>query len=311
MTTLATLYGNLAGVEFRTLYSNGRADGCLVGMPNILKTPYGNLVPQYESEDMGRRPVKPLYFFRNGSIKSIALQTQSPVRTPAGMVPAELVTFFESGSIKRVFPLDGKLTGFWTARNEYALAEPLRIDTPAGRITAKLIGLQFYASGALKSITLWPGQQVTVVTPIGKITVRTGMAFYENGAIRSLEPATPVKVQTPAGLLTAFDNEPNGIHGDVNSLKFGSDGSIEGLSTTQEELKVIDLAGKEHLFAPGMKNRLCGGEGQTIVPLRIGFTEERIILNGTPATSFILGQCRIRVTPFSRETGNRPYSCSG
>ena len=69
MTTISTLYGDLSGVEFRTLFSNGKMDGCLVTQHNTLTTPYGSLVPQYEAEDMGRRTVKPMYFNKDGSLK--------------------------------------------------------------------------------------------------------------------------------------------------------------------------------------------------------------------------------------------------
>ena len=62
MSTFSTPYGDLSGVEFRTLFSNGKMDGCLVTEANSLKTPYGTLVPQYEAEDMGRRSVKPLLY---------------------------------------------------------------------------------------------------------------------------------------------------------------------------------------------------------------------------------------------------------
>ena len=107
MNSVVTRYGTLSGVEFRSLFSNGKMDGCLVGVPNLLKTPYGEIVPQYEAEDMGRRTVKPLYFYKDGSLKSVALQTQTLITTPIGPFPAELVTFHKNGNIKRVFPLDG------------------------------------------------------------------------------------------------------------------------------------------------------------------------------------------------------------
>ena len=122
MSTASTIYGDLSGVEFRTLYSNGKTDGCLVTEPNMLTTPYGILVPQYEAEDMGRRSVKPLYFYKDGALKSIALQSQTMLETQVGTIPAELVTFHKNGSIKRIFPLDGKLSGFWSWKNEFALA---------------------------------------------------------------------------------------------------------------------------------------------------------------------------------------------
>jgi hypothetical protein len=310
MSSITTSFGELSGVEFKTLFSNGKTDGCLVSKPNLLKTPYGELVPLYESEDMGRRTQKPMYFYKNGAIKSIALQSRTLIDTPAGQVPAELVTFYASGSIRRIFPLDGKLSGYWTAKNEFSLAEEVAITTPLGTVSCKFIGLQFYESGALKSITLWPGQQMTVMTPAGEIRIRTGIAFYENGAIRSLEPAKPVQVETPAGLVTAYDNEPQGIHGDLNSLQLTPEGSVEGLSTTKEEVIVLDHHGKEHRFHPALKNNVCGNERKVVVPMKMHFRDGRIILHDNPASSFCLEKCTVQVRPFERKAEDPMYSCS-
>jgi hypothetical protein len=309
MTTFNTIYGTLSGVEFRTLYSNGKTDGCLVNRENTLETPYGKLIPQYEAEDMGRRPVKPFYFYKNGAIKSIALQTQSLIRTPVGGVPAELVTFHESGSIKRVFPLDGHLSGFWTSKNEFELAETVTIESPVGSLSAKFIGLQFYESGALKSVTLWPGESLMIASPVDSMRVRTGIAFYEDGRVRSLEPAGIVKVQTPVGIMTAYDNDPQGIHGDLNSLQFSPDGSVEALKTTSEEIIVTDQLGNEHLFAPALKDNPCGTERKVIVPMKVAFSEGRIIIEGDRPSSFNLAQCQIELRPFVRKV-DKAYSCA-
>ena len=100
----------------------------------MLSTPYGDLAPQYEAEDMGRRQLNPFYFYKNGAIKSVPLQTQTLLRTPVGGIPAELVIFYESGSVKRIFPLDGKLSGFWTAKNEFELAEEMTVESPIGSL---------------------------------------------------------------------------------------------------------------------------------------------------------------------------------
>ncbi len=148
MSSIDTLYGTLDGVSFHSQYSNGETDGCKLSKKNTLATPYGDFVPQYETEDMGRRPRKP-------------------------------VRFHKSGAIKRVFPLDGKLSGFWSWKNEFDLAEKTRLRTPAGTVTARIIAVR----------------------------------FYENGALRSFEPLRRIVVPTPVGMMTAFDNEPNGIHG--------------------------------------------------------------------------------------------------
>jgi len=309
MTSFNTKYGELKGVEFRTLYSNGKTDGCLVQEENVLSTPYGELIPQYEAEDMGRRQLKPFYFYKNGAIKSVPLQTQTLLRTPVGGIPAELVTFYESGSVKRVFPLDGKLSGFWTAKNEFELAEEMTVESPIASLRAKFIAIQFYESGALKSLTLWPGEFLTLMTPAGQIRVRTGIAFYEDGAIRSLEPAGVVQVETPIGKMTAYDNDPQGVHGDLNSLQFSPEGTVMALKTIAEEITVTDQLGNAHRFAPTLKDNPCGVERKIVVPMKVKFNEERIVFEDKQE-SFNLQQCKIEVRPYDRK-GDPAYSCAG
>ncbi|MEI6846435.1 MAG: hypothetical protein WCK32_00115 [Chlorobiaceae bacterium] len=310
MQSFTTAYGELTGVEFRTLFSNGKTDGCLVGRKNILKTPYGNLVPQYQAEDIGRRPVKPLYFYKSGAIKSVALQEQAFVNTPVGTLPAELVTFHESGSIKRIFSLDGRLSGFWTSKNEFSLAEAVTIHSPIGPLTAKFIALQFYESGALKSLTLWPGEFLTVKSPVGDIRVRIGIAFYEDGSIRSLEPSGQVQVLTPVGFMTSYDNEPLGIHGDLNSLQFSQGGAVEALTTVTHQILVTDLFGTEHLFAPKLKDNVCGAERKVVVPLRVRFSGGILMIEGCQE-SYDLEQCSVEVMAFDRTAPDPKWSCAG
>jgi len=310
MDTIQTKYGGLSGVEFRSFYSNGRTDGCLVTRPNTLVTPYGTLVPQYEAEDMGRRPVKPMYFYKSGALKAIALQAQTVLATPVGDIPAELVTFYESGSIRRIFPLDGKLSGFWSWQKEFALATPITFSSPVGLLSAKLIGIQLYESGALKSVTLWPGQALPIQTPLGEIMARKGLAFYASGAIRSFEPLSRIPVPTPIGRLTAFDNDPNGIHGDVNSLQLAEDGSVEELCTVDHAIHVTTGEGREELFQPGLKGSLCGDERKVSVPMRLRFGQGRVIFHGRPECSFDLQDCRFDVRKVETLTKEPAYACS-
>lgn len=309
MTSFNTIYGELKSVEFRTLFSNGKTDGCLVTKENVLSTPYGDLVPQYEAEDMGRRQLKPFYFYKNGAIKSVPLQTQTLLRTPVGGIPAELVTFHESGSIKRIFPLDGKLSGFWTAKNEFELAEEMSVESPIGSLRAKFIAIQFYESGALKSLTLWPGEFLTLMTPAGQIRVRTGIAFYEDGTIRSLEPAGVVQVETPVGMMTAYDNDPQGVHGDLNSLQFSPEGEVMALKTIAEEIMVTDQLGNEHRFAPTLKDNPCGVERKIVVPMKVRFSKGRLFFDDRQE-SFNMEQCGIEVRAYDRK-GDPAYSCAG
>ena len=310
MTTVSTIYGDLSGVEFRSLFSNGKMDGCLVTEPNSLNTPYGTLVPQYEAEDMGRRTVKPMYFYKDGSLKSIALQSQTLLETPVGSIPAELVTFHKNGSIKRIFSLDGKLSGFWSWKNEFALAEDITFNSPLGALTAKLIGLQFYESGALKSVTLWPGQTLTVPTPMGEIIVRTGLAFYESGAIRSFEPQKKIDISTPIGVITSWDNEPNGIHGDINSVQLSEDGSIEALSTVDHAVHVTVDKENAELFHPGVKNNVCGDERKVSIPMKVRFDKKLVMFHDNPKFTFDLEHTRFELRKMDLATKEPAYSCS-
>ncbi|NTU97138.1 MAG: hypothetical protein HGA62_04890 [Chlorobiaceae bacterium] len=311
MNSISTLYGELNGVEFRQLFSNKKIDGCLVSEKNVLTTPYGSLVPIYETEDMGRRSIKPVYFYKNGALKSLPLQSQTVLDTPAGKVPAELVTFYRDGNLKRVFPLDGSLSGFWSWKNEFALSEEVELDTPAGRIRAKIIGIQFYENGALKSLTFWPGQSVTINTPIGETNVRKGIAFYESGAIRSFEPLCKTGIETPVGLISAYDNEPNGIHGDINSLQFTRDGAIEALSTVEHEVEVSIPGKGVKLFKPGVKKNVCGDERKVSVPLKVRFTRETVIFHDNQDYSFELKNCGFSVRKTVNATEEPAYSCAG
>lgn len=309
-TSVSTLYGELSGVEFRTLYSNGKVDGCLVSKPNLLKTPYGDLVPQYVAEDMGRRAVKPVYFNKDGTLKTIALQSQTKINTSVGEIPAELVSFYKNGKIRRVFPLDGKITGFWTDKNEFELAEELEINTPVGKLKAKFIGVQFYESGALKSLTLWPGQKLTVPTRFGDIRIKTGIAFYEDGRIRSLEPDRAVEVSTPIGKVRAYDPDPVGIHGDLNSLQFDANEEVEALCTTENEVMVTTPDGMMHLFYPTVVDSRCGEQRKVVVPMKILFEKGMVTLINGHQKTFELSKCTFEVRKASRKAHDPVYSCA-
>lgn len=309
MTSIDTLYGRLEGVTFEAFFSNSKTDGCTVSKKNTLSTPFGKLIPQFETEDIGRRAKKPAYFFKSGALKSLPLQQKTRIKTPAGEIPAELITFYESGAIKRIFPLDGKLSGFWSWENELALAEESTLETPAGSITAKLLTIQFHESGTLKSITLWPGQKSAIATPYGTKTFRTGVAFYENGALRSFEPLKKTAIPTFIGTMIAFDNEPNGLHGDLNSLQFDSKGLISALCTIDNEVAVYSPGRNRQIFKPGIKNNVCGDERKVSVPMQVRFEKGAVIFNGSPP--FQLDRYSFEVRKHMLKTGMPKHACTG
>jgi hypothetical protein len=133
-----------------------------------------------------------------------------------------------------------------------------------------LTGICFYKDGGIKSITLYPGELIQISMPaLGMIGVRQGFSLYEDGALQSLEPASPVKLQTPIGTLTAFDPNANGVNADSNSLTFDEQGNLESLVTAGDRIDTFQKGGAPLSFTPKI---IYTPDGPAeIVPLRVRF----------------------------------------
>lgn len=277
-----TIYGELNGIVSSERYKSGTLKSCIFKAENILHTPHGDLVPQYSAAGYGERQKKyrsAVAFYENGVIKSIALENQTMISTSLGVFPAELVTFYEDGSLKRIFPLNGKIDGFWTEEREGELAEKYLFQFPFGHFEAKIIGLQFYPSGAVKSLTLWPGEKIEIETPLKKMTVRNGFSLYEDGSLKSVEPAGPTSIETVIGELMAYDKDALGIHGDTNSLNFSRNGQLKSLVSTHTGVRVIEPTGKETDIAPKEVISIIDETELTVVPIEVRFERDLVILS--------------------------------
>lgn len=277
MNPLETKYGALGPAEHVETAPDGSLAGLVPAGLFTLDTPLGRLIPQFSTDDMRRPKVEPLLFHPNGTLRSIALEERTEVATPLGPMRAELLTFYPCGNLRRVFPLNGKLSGYWTEKEEAALIEPMTVATPAGTVTARLVGVQFHPDGALRSLTLWPGETVEADTPAGRIPVRIGLSFHRSGKLRSVEPARPVQVSTPLGMLEAFDPDALGIHGDLNSLVFGEDGSTASLATPAHTVEVTLPDETARLFEPEKTPNLCDERLTDIKALWISFPPGKIV----------------------------------
>jgi len=262
--------GVLAGVESYSRYPDGELLGVKLAEKNTLATRAGDLVPAY-TETHRRKNKYSAEFYRSGAIKKIALDAVQEVRTPLGGLPAELVTFFETGELKRVFPLDGKISGMWSEREEKALAAPLSFELPFTAFTAVIGGVAFYQSGVIRSITLFPGETVPIATTYGEIMARNGFSLYESGKLESLEPSVPVVIQTPIGALTAFDPNALGVNADINSLVFDEDGRVTALTTVQNRVAARTADGRLTLFSPREVVNPLDGESTITEGLKISF----------------------------------------
>lgn len=250
MEILDTLYGPIPASGFVERFEDETVMSCTPASAVVFETPLGPLTAQHSTDDLRRRTVQSLSFHPTGVLRALPLEQPTRIETPAGPVDAELLTFHPDGALNRVFPLNGKLSGYWTQEDEGRLARPVRLDTPAGPVEARLIAACFNPGGALLSLTLWPGEVLEVPTPLGSMPARVGVSFRPDGTLRSLEPARPQSVPTPAGFIQAYDLDAVGICGDVNSLGFAPDGSVERLSTTLSRVLATGPGGEELAFTP-------------------------------------------------------------
>lgn len=245
-------------------------------------TQHGRFTPQHTSDDLRKREIQPVGYHECGTVKSIPLETQTTVTTPGGEMPAELVTFHENGVLNRVFPLNGRLSGYWSQEDEAGLAVPVQLNTPVGPVTAIIISVGFYDTGALRSLTLWPGETVCIETPAGVIESRIGVCFTPDGQLRSVEPARPLSIQTPAGDIKAFDPDAVGVNGDCNSLVFDRDGTVMSVTTTLTKLTAVHENGTTTSFTPQTRESLCGDSETEVVPMTLGFDPARVSIRLTP-----------------------------
>ena len=243
-----------------------------------ITTKYGELIPQHTTDDLRKRDLFPVEYHANGIIKSVPLETQTDMETPAGTIPAELVSFHDNGNINRIFPLNGKLCGYWDQEDEAALAKPVTLNTPVGILNIRVLSLGFYENGALRSITFWPEDTVSISTPAGPIKTRIGISFTPDGQIRSLEPATPTPVKTPVGEITAFDPDAVGVNGDINSLIFDENGEIVRVATTLTRLTAVSPDGRTTPYAPEQRESLCSEAEQEVVPMTIRFEPDTVTI---------------------------------
>jgi hypothetical protein len=277
METVNTAYGPLPVAGRPDLYPDGGVRAMHVAGPVALETSLGRLVPQYTIDDSRRMHQPPLTFHENGQVRSLPLESRTVVETSAGAIPAELVTFHPNGAVARVFPLNGKLSGYWTEADEAGLAETLRLETPIGPLASKFVAVAFGPEGALRSLTLWPGEVVTVKTPVGNAPVRLGLSFYPSGSLRSIEPAKPLETTTALGLVWAYDPDAVGISGDENSLVFSPEGEVARIATVRTSLTASFADGARVEVAPAVRESICGDGDREITPLVLEIAEEAVI----------------------------------
>ena len=84
----------------------------------------------------------------------------------------------------------------------------------------------FYPSGKIRSITLWPSDELSIKTPAGLIKTKLGIELYENSSIRSIEPVYGTVISTPTGDIRPFRYRSVMMHAENATLKFTEDGKL-------------------------------------------------------------------------------------
>lgn len=306
------IFKELHGVTSYITTESGTVESCMLNEPNLVETICGNLVPKWQ-EDVRKKGIPSLSFYPDGQLKSIALEEQTTIVTPLGNLPAEFLTFYPSGELRRIFPCNGKLSAYWTQEDEGAICPTIPFALDCGAFRAKVTAIHFYTSGALRSVSFWPNETVILRAFQGFMPTRNGFSLYENGAIESLEPPYPISVATPIGNISAFDPDALGVHGESNSLSFDQDGSLRSITTANSKIEIITPERQSVFFGPTLRPDPLADDRMVVVPVRISFSPDRVSLeNGVDKQTFSLNDCCFRV--FTSDgfptSGNNCGDCS-
>ncbi len=278
MKIYTTKYAVLHGISEYALHKNGNLMECVLNDRVELATTYGKLIPQYDFLNQRKKNNYCLTFYENGSLRRISLNSKTDIETPLGVMSAELITFYESGAIKRLFPLNGQLSAYWEENDEYQLAEEMSFEFPFGHFKTKIIAISFYEDGNIKDFTLWPKEEIIIHTPLGECPTRIGLSLYSDGGLQSIEPARSIEVQTPIGVITAYDMNANGICGDKNSLIFTPEGKLKSLISSSSKVIVYNKENVASIYSPEQNKDIDGLE-ISFIPLSIEFKANSIIIN--------------------------------
>lgn len=284
---ISTKYGPLHNEFACKYYEDGKIKSCKFEDENVINTSFGKLIPKYQIAETRARDRDAVEFYSNGLLKSIYLERATNIITSKGIINCEFITFYESGKIHRVFPTYGKVGATWSEEEEIKLSPRIKINLEGIQIHNKLSCICFYENGMIRSLTFYSGEKNNVKVKDGEVEIRIGISFYENGMIRSIEPATPTLINTPIGMLIAYDNNPVGIHGDNNSLEYDEYGEVRKVTTIQTGIEIIDNENKTIHIQALRKHSLLELEKFVMYPIKVEFKVDGLnITNSNNETKF-------------------------
>ena len=274
---IMTNYGLFADCRETAYHKNGFLASVFAHQPSVISTSAGKLRLAHDFSSPRRKYIPSAKFNPDGSLQAANLAEQTKIETTLGDFYCEYLTFYPSGAPCRLFHLNGKLGGYWSEQQETELAKITEITLPCGLIKAKIMTLHFYETGEIASITFFPGTLVSVKTSYGLMKTRIGISFYQDGTLKSIEPAAPVTIPTPLGSISAFDTEPLGVTGDLNSLVWNQEGQLCSCKTT-DSLSLRFINGSVRKIKPLHKLSLCSDDVMVNVPYTISWNEGNIYI---------------------------------
>lgn len=252
---------------------------CMIHERMELELPVGKVIPKYTYTAPRDKYRNSVVWYPSGGIRSVYLEERTSIVTPFGTIPAELITFYESGAIKRIFPLYGQISGYWTEEEEDQLTEGIALDAGVVKGTYRLLCVSLYESGAIKSFTFWKGEEIPLQVVGNKtpIKARIGISFYETGQIQSIEPVQGSVVKTPFGFVWPYDSDPLGMIGDQNSLEFDQEGRIIAFSSIVTGICVTrkNDSWKQEIDAKLLPS-LLEEEAEAYVPIHVKYTKDGV-----------------------------------
>lgn len=273
--------GKLKGVIGEYRYNSGEIEAYKIEKESLIKINGKDYIPLYSYLDPRRKDLPSVSLYKSGEIKGISFEEATEIETKYGVFSVEKVTFYENWKIKRLFPLDGKISGYWTEEDEYKLSKAYDFNFNFGNFKIKVISICLYDSGEIKSLTLWSKEKINVKINDKTIIVRNGIALYETGEIKSIEPAFPVKINTPIGDIECFDKNAIGISGDINSLEFYKSGKVKSLITGANIIYVYEGQTLIAKYSPEEQYIYPFSDEKELINIKFSFNDNEVIINNS------------------------------
>lgn len=273
-------YGSLNNAIITERYSSGEIESFKVEEKNIIDISGYTLIPRYTFEETRTRESPAIRLYKTGEIKSIDLEKSTTISIEGYVFSVEKIVFYKSGAVKKVFPLNGKISGYWTQDDEYNLAESYKFKFDFAEFSAKVISIKFYEDGKIKSVTLWPKEKIIIHYNDLAIENRIGFSIYKSGKIMTCEPSKPVYINTPVGKIKAYDINSIGINGEDNSLKFNEDGTIKALKTSTNIIVAINIKdGRLKVHGPKVVSLYANSDLKELTTVDVEFDNDNVIIN--------------------------------